>query len=63
MAESMYDYRAPDYKVLSQGELLKLWVEHRNDPVGLMAGDEVLRRLVIAQAQQRDTPDTSRPPR
>jgi hypothetical protein len=41
-----------DYRTMSQSELLALWTQHRNDPVGLMAADEVCYRLT----HERESP-------
>lgn len=35
----------PDYALLSVDDLLALWHEHRNSTVGIMAADEVCRRV------------------
>lgn len=35
----------PDYSTLSVEQLLALWHEHRNSNVGIMAADEICKRV------------------
>lgn len=35
----------PDYATLPLADLLRVWHENRNSPVGIMAADEVCRRV------------------
>lgn len=37
--------KVPDYALLTTRELLALWHEQRNTPIGVMAADEVCRRV------------------
>lgn len=46
----------PDYSRLTMMELLALWHEQRNTPVGIMAADEVCRRV------EEITGKTAKPP-
>lgn len=39
--------RVPEYALLTTLELLAIWHRERNTPVGIMAADEVCRRVEL----------------
>ena len=39
--------KVPDYALLTTLELLALWHEQRNTPIGVMAADEICRRVEL----------------
>jgi hypothetical protein len=39
--------------LLSQDELIDLWSEHRNDILGFMAAEEVVRRLAAERPKNK----------
>lgn len=49
----------PDYQTLNIEQLLALWHEHRNSNVGIMAADEVCRRVELEQRALVDPPGKS----